>query len=152
MPLKVHRCASCEVDIELLLPKEEGALHVCGEPLVALGPGANLIAHTPNRWGDPLGGVNGHYDRGLGARYSNTMERERIMRQRGVVHESEVSNKHFLEDNYERKVAEKAKHDAFAAKMEASSKKFEGDRFQAERALEDAMPAEAILRGEFDNV
>ncbi len=75
-------CAVCDMTTEELVKRPApDAIDcvMCGKPAKRLQ--VYRIARTPGRWGDQTGkyGVNGYYDKGLGATYHSSMEREKIM-------------------------------------------------------------------------
>lgn len=117
----------------LFLPKEEVPDSIdcpqCGE--LALKQ-LSMPASTPGRWGDQTGkyGVDGFYDRGLGARYQTSMEREAIMEKKGLVSTGDF-DKHFVEDTLQRQTAHQKQQDANIARYKANMKKFEGDKSRA---------------------
>lgn len=118
---------------ELFLPKEEApnsiACPECGE--LALKQ-MSMPAFTPGRWGDQTGkyGVNGFFDRGLGARYHTSMERESIMDAKGLASVSDL-DKHHVEDAMEKTIAADKQQDANIARYKANIKKFNGDKSRA---------------------
>ncbi len=132
MPLFDYFCGE-HVYEALFLPKEEVPETVkcptCGKPA---GKQLSMPASTPGRWGDQTGkfGVNGFYDRGLGARYQTSMQREKIMDAKGLVPESSFG-KHHVEDSLQRQAAHQAGQDKNIARYKANMKKFEGDKARA---------------------
>ncbi len=89
-------------------------------------------AFTPGRWGDQTGkyGVNGFYDKGLGARYHNSMEREKLMDSRGVV-DAGAFDKHFHEDKIEKGNQSAEEHQKDVRALNANLQKAKGDAGQA---------------------
>jgi hypothetical protein len=89
-------------------------------------------AFTPGRWGDQTGkyGVNGFYDRGLGARYQTSMQREKIMDAKGLVPESSFG-KHHVEDTLQKQASHQESQDKDIARYKANMKKHEGDKARA---------------------
>jgi hypothetical protein len=92
----------------------------------------SMPASTPGRWGDQTGkyGVDGFYDRGLGARYQTSMQREAIMEKKGLVSTGDF-DKHFVEDTLQRQTAYQKQQDANIARYKANMKKFDGDKSRA---------------------
>ena len=117
----------------LFLPKEEVPDSIdcpqCGQ--LALKQ-LSMPASTPGRWGDQTGkyGVDGFYDRGLGARYQTSMQREAIMEKKGLVSTGDF-DKHFVEDTLQRQTAYQKQQDANIARYKANMKKFDGDKSRA---------------------
>jgi len=114
----------------------------CAGDLVRL---VSLPAHTPGRWGDNTGryGVNGFYDRGLGATYHNTMEREKLCRDRGLIPLQDMGAD-WWDRRTEDQLAEKRKDERLAEKLQTTAKKYGGDMT---RAISEVMPARDILAG-----
>ena len=117
----------------LFFPKEEVPHSIkcpqCGE--LALKQ-MSMPANTPGRWGDQTGkyGVNGFFDRGLGATYHTSMERESIMDAKGLTSVSDF-DKHHIEDAMEKTIAANNQQDANIARYKANIKKFNGDKSMA---------------------
>tara|TARA_R110002012_G_scaffold309413_1_gene516388 strand:+ start:3588 stop:4043 length:456 start_codon:yes stop_codon:yes gene_type:complete len=132
MPLFDYNCGD-HVYQELFLPKEEVPktikCPVCGEESKKMVP---TPAFTPGRWGDQTGkfGVNGFYDRGLGASYHTSMERERIMDAKGLASCSDL-DKYHVEDAMEKTIAKNKQQDTNIATYKANIKKFGGDKSRA---------------------
>lgn len=132
MPLFDYFCGE-HVHEALFLPKDEVPDSIecpqCGEPSLKQ---VSVPAHTPGRWGDQTGkyGVDGFYDRGLGARYQTSMQREAIMEKKGLAPESSFG-KHHVEDCLQKRTAHQRQQDANLARYKANVKKFEGDKGRA---------------------
>lgn len=87
MPIREFACPNNHVTERLLKMDDDRTqvdCHRCSQTAHLM---VSLIAFTPMRFGDCTGkyGVNGFYDRGLGATYHNSMEREAIMKAKGLV-------------------------------------------------------------------
>ena len=132
MPLFDYFCGK-HVHEALFLPKEEIPNHIqcpeCGQ--LALKQ-LSMPASTPGRWGDQTGkyGVNGFFDRGLGARYHTSMERDAIMDAKGLAPLSSF-DKHHVEDTMEKTITENKRQYANIARYKANLKKFNGDKSMA---------------------
>lgn len=107
-----------------------------------------LLQRTPGMWGDQMGkhGVNGVYDRGLGAVYYSNKERERIAKSKGLVAVNDISE-NYLEDVEDRHRAEKLKDEARISRYLSNVRKFGGDTI---RAMTETFPAKQCLAGDFD--
>lgn len=115
MPIFEHRCTKCfEV-------KEDLYKGDCPETVTCPKCGSeakrkmSLYARTPGLFGDcGLGGtaVNGVYDRGLGASYQNSRERDRLIAERGVIPLSDLGS-YAIEDNLEKRKYEARAADAY---------------------------------------
>lgn len=83
MPLHSYTCTVCSQTTEEIfsvsetIPKEYECEH-CGEAAIFNFP---LFAKTSRRWGDG----QSYFDRGLGCEVKNSMHREAIMKERGLV-------------------------------------------------------------------
>jgi hypothetical protein len=132
MPLFDYFCGE-HVHEALFLPKEEVPDSIqcpqCDE--VALKQ-LSVPANTPGRWGDQTGkyGVDGFYDRGLGARYQTSMQREALMEKKGLVSTGDF-DKHYVEDSLQRQSAHQKQQDANLSRYKSNMKKFEGDKGRA---------------------
>ena len=153
MPLAWATCPVCRFREELLLPKEDGK--TCSICLVSrsvevrlevnFDPANLMVARTAAKWGD--NSVNGVYDRGLGARYRNSQEREAIMKAKGLIHESDLGNKHWADDDAQKKQNYVDKWNGIAQRFEDNKAKYKGDPHAGQRAMCDTMPASEILAG-----
>jgi len=125
MPMFDYCCGRHTTE-ELFFPKEEIPEEIlcseCGDRAIKMLP---LVAKTAGRWGDQTGkyGVDGFFDRGLGARYHTSMEREAIMESKGLVDAGCVEDSHFHEDTMEKEAASNARHDANIKRYKASLSK-----------------------------
>ncbi len=132
MPLFDYFCGA-HVHEALFLPKEEVPNSIecpkCGKISLKQMP---MPASTPGRWGDQTGkyGVDGFFDRGLGARYQTSMQREAIMEAKGLVSTNDF-DKHHVEDTLQKQLAHEKQQDANLARYKSNLKKFEGDKTRA---------------------
>lgn len=108
----------------------------------------SLPSKTPGRWGDQTGkhGVNGFYDRGLGARYHNHLQRDRIAKQRGLIPLDDLGAD-WWERNTEKQLAEKKRDEDLAKSLKDTATKYGGNMA---RAVAEVMPARDILAGKYD--
>lgn len=117
MPIYSYRCSNEHIH-ERIRP-----MSACDEPSICPAcnenarPIPSLIAQTSLRWGDNTGrfGVNGFYDRGLGATYHNTVERDQIMKQKGLVPLDEIGGDAELDRRIEKQKTDAKKADAYTA-------------------------------------
>ena len=132
MPLFEYECPDQHVTEVLLRVREIPPSMVC-----SCGQLARKIisapAFTPGRWGDQTGtyGVNGYYDKSLGATYSNSMQRDRIMKRKGLVRQEDLPN-HFIEDTMEKEAKESQQHEANVKTFKSNLTKHEPGRAIAE--------------------
>ena len=113
---------------------------ICGNDLRKM---VTAPAHTPLRWGDCTGkyGVNGFYDKGLGATYYNSQQRERIMKLKGLVSTEDLPSD-YIESRLSKQSDEtKAVRDAAKAYTD-NIKKYDGDKM---KAIEKTFPAHDCL-------
>jgi|TARA_R110000751_G_scaffold8840_2_gene34358 hypothetical protein len=132
MPLFDYFCGE-HVHEALFLPKEEVPDSIkCPECDNDSYKQISIPAHTPGRWGDQTGkyGVNGFFDRGLGARYQTSMQREALMDKKGLVSTGDF-DKHHVEDTLQRQCAHQKQQDLNIARYKNNVKKFEGDKGRA---------------------
>lgn len=102
MPLWDYKCDNGHVEEHLVWVGEECPRWLkcatCGENTRIQLP---LVARTANRWGDTNGGYNKH----LGQHVSNSMHREKILREKGLVDLRDMPNNYF-EDRLEQETKE----------------------------------------------
>lgn len=104
MPLFDIRCSNGHTKEILLKGSDSVPDCECGAPRKKL---PSLVAKTAGRWGDCAFGssVNGHYDASLGASYKNSMERDALMKAKGVVHLDDVGGDNAIDDHFNRQRA-----------------------------------------------
>lgn len=150
MPIYEYGCNECTARAEDLFRVDEApAAMPC--PRCSTGELRRLVslpAHTPGRWGDQTGrhGVNGVYDRGLGARYHTSMERERLCKERGLVPLSDLGDD-WWQNQTDKQLADKAREEGLAESLLTTSARLGGDM---SRAIAEVMPARDILAGKYD--
>lgn len=139
MPIYEYSCEDHGITMDLIKwpPPQIGICASCGGSTKLI---PSLPARTSARWGDG-GNINGTFDPGLGVRYHNTMEKEKIMRQKGLVSLEDMPQ-HFIEDRMESDQAENAKIDAFTQRWHQATVETGGDKI---KALEIAVPAHEAL-------
>ena len=132
MPLFDYFCGE-HVHEALFLPKEEVPESIsCPDCGKTSNKQMSVPANTPGRWGDQTGkyGVNGFFDRGLGARYHTSMQREALMEKKGLVSTGDF-DKHHVEDSLQRQFAAESQADANIARYKSNLSKFEGNKTRA---------------------
>lgn len=119
----------------------------CNEPAVKM---ICMPARTSGRWGDCGGthGVNGTYDRGLGATYHNSMEREAIMKAKGLISLDDVGGDNFVSDRFASEIKIKAEQDAILESYHTKVADYGGTEQAQIKAIEELFPARECL----DNV
>jgi len=103
MPIYEHRCPEGHITENLYKNRPEIVSCRCGKDAKII---PSLFARTPGLFGDcSMGGVNGHYDASLGASYKNSMERDALMKAKGVVHLDDVGGDSAIDDHFNRQRA-----------------------------------------------
>lgn len=150
MPLRDTICLKCNTIKEVLV--KMNALPdtcECGTQKIFALP---LIARTSARWGDSGTGaasnVNGTYDRGLGATYHNSMEREAIMKAKGLISLEDVGGDNFVSDRFASEIKIKAEQDAILESYHTKVADYGGTEQAQIKAIEELFPARECL----DNV
>ena len=87
MPIYEYRCHNNHITERLFKMDARPETVACSHCSNVASSIVSLIAFTPLRYGDCTGkyGVDGFHDRGLGATYHNSMERDAIMKQKGLI-------------------------------------------------------------------
>lgn len=115
MPIREFKCQSGHFTERILKMSDETdtvACATCSREAKLL---VSLIAFTPLRYGDCTGryGVNGFYDRGLGTTYHNSMERDALMKKKGLVSWEEAGGDAAYDRYKTNQIAEAAGSDAY---------------------------------------
>jgi len=113
MPIHDYVCVTCENVQEKFIKMSQvndTFTCQCGTELKRL---MSVPAKTAGKWGDQTGkwGVNGFYDRGLGATYYTSAEREKIARAKGLVPLEDVGGDSFIENRFVAEMNIKAEQD-----------------------------------------
>jgi len=145
MPLFDYICTECShTTEELFSVHEEKPTSIecekCGKDAIFIFP---MIARTSGRWGDS----NAHFDSGLGTYVENSMHKEQILKERGLVSESDMGS-HWHEDRAEGIKDADKKEEQLYNTYNANIKKNHGDTMQA--SIE-TFPAHDIIEGKFDD-
>lgn len=87
MPIYEYACKSGHITERLFKMDARPETVACSHCSNVASSVISLIAFTPLRYGDCTGkyGVNGFHDRGLGATYHNSMERDALMKKKGLI-------------------------------------------------------------------
>lgn len=147
MPLRDEACLSCNTITEVLCKWDAGPETCsCGTTKIVL---VSMPARTSARWGDAgiaaSSNVNGVFDRGLGATYHNSMEREAICKAKGLVPLSDVGGDHFIADRLSAEKDIKSKQDAILASYHSKVAEYGGGKAAQVKAAEEIMPARDCL-------
>jgi len=146
MPLKEAACKQC-MNIEEVLVKMDAecpSCKVCGSERKFL---LSMPAKTSGRWGDNTGkyGVNGCYDRGLGATYYTSMEREAICKAKGLIPLSDVGGDNFVEKRLSDQAQLKSDQDRILQAYHDKISYYGGDMNAKIKAVEEVFPASDCL-------
>lgn len=107
-------------------------------------------AKTVMKWGDCWGsqGVNGVYDRGLGATYHTSMERDAICKANGLVPLSEVGGDDFVQKRMNTEIEIKAQQDKVLQTYLDKVDTYGGSQQAKVRAVEETFSAKDCLGNE----
>lgn len=153
MPMYDFICYTCKKQTDRLCKfenKESQTCKDCDSPLHSL---VSAPAKTAGKWGDQTGkwGVNGCYDRGLGATYYNSMDRERIAKSKGLIPLEDVGGDSFVEKRMSAELNIKAEQDKILQSYKDKVSEYGGSIQAKVRAIEEVLPAKDCL-GETGNV
>lgn len=102
----------------------------------------SLCARTTAHWGDSDWGINGKWDAGLGQRVFSRSHQDRILRERGLVRESDLGGDNFVQDYKTKAFAERDRLDKVSQTYTDNLKKYNGDKM---KAVVDTFPAHEML-------
>lgn len=149
MPLKDLMCWKCRKVEEVLvkMDSEPKDCEMCGSPRKFL---PSAPAKTAMKWGECWGaqGVNGTYDRGLGATYYTSMERDAICRAKGLVPLSEAGGEAFIEKRISTEIEVKAQQDKVMQTFLDKKAEYGGSKQAEVRAQLETFPANDCLGNE----
>jgi hypothetical protein len=153
MPIYDFICYTCKKQTDRLCKfenKDAQTCKDCDSPLHSL---VSAPAKTAGKWGDQTGkwGVNGCFDRGLGATYYTSMERERIAKSKGLVPLEDVGGDSFVEKRMSAELNIKAEQDKILQSYKDKVEEYGGSIQAKVRAIEEVLPAKDCL-GETGNV
>lgn len=140
-------CYTCKKQTDRLCKfenKESQTCKDCDSPLHSL---VSAPAKTAGKWGDQIGkwGVNGCYDRGLGATYYNSMDRERIAKSKGLIPLEDVGGDSFVEKRMSAELNIKAEQDKILQSYKDKVSEYGGSIQAKVRAIEEVLPAKDCL-------
>jgi hypothetical protein len=132
------------VDEDILgLSESPSACPTCGGERRIL---FSLVAKTPLRWGDSQApSVNGFFDRGLGASYHTSMEREKIARSKGLIPLEDVGGDNFVEARLSQEKSIKDEQDRILRAYKDKVETYGGSKAAQCRAIEEILPASDCL-------
>jgi len=147
MPMYDFICYTCKKQTDRLCKfenKDEQTCRDCDSPLRPL---VSAPAKTAGKWGDQTGkwGVNGCFDRGLGATYYTSAERERIAKSKGLVPLEDVGGDSFIEKRMSAELNIKAEQDKILQSYKDKVAEYGGSIQAKVRAIEEVLPAKDCL-------
>lgn len=147
MPMYDFICYTCKKQTDRLCKfenKDAQTCKDCDSPLHSL---VSAPAKTAGKWGDQTGkwGVNGCFDRGLGATYYNSMDRERIAKSKGLIPLEDVGGDSFVEKRMSAELNIKAEQDKILQSYKDKVSEYGGSIQAKVRAIEEVLPANDCL-------
>lgn len=146
MPIYEVMCWTCRKVEEVISRFEDPTSEcpMCGRERKRL---VSAPAKTAMKWGECWGaqGVNGTYDRGLGATYYTSMERDAICRAKGLVPLSEAGGDAFIEKRISTEIEVKAQQDKVMQTYLDKLDTYGGSKQAEVRAMEETFPANDCL-------
>ena len=147
MPMYDFICYTCKKQTDRLCKYENKDAQTCKDcdsPLHSL---VSAPAKTAGKWGDQTGkwGVNGCYDRGLGATYYNSMDRERIAKSKGLVPLEAVGGDSFIEKRMSAELNIKMEQDKILQSYKDKVEQYGGSVQAKVRAIEEVLPAKDCI-------
>ena len=151
MPVCKFQCIECGSGFDKLMKFSEREEFIdttvcgCDGELVV---GMTAPARTPGRWGDNTGthGVNGHFDAQLGQVYYTSMQREAIMREKGLVLESDLGDQHAVDDQLRSQMSEDKHLDQLSKTYKAKLVEHGTTYGGAIKAITETLPASDMLK------
>ena len=151
MPIFENMCYNCR-KVEEVFTKWDTPTSdcpMCGSERKRL---VSAPAKTSMRWGDNGMGassnINGVYDRGLGATYYTSMERDAICRAKGLVPLSEAGGDAFVEKRISTEIEVKAQQDKVMQTFLDKKAEYGGSKQAEVRAQLETFPANDCLGNE----
>jgi hypothetical protein len=150
MPLKdiiCKVCVSIEENALVRMDESPSGCSKCGSVRSFM---VSMPAKTGSLWGDNYGhssNVNGTFDRGLGATYHNSRERESIMKAKGLIPLSDVGGDNFIKDRLTSEATIKAQQDQVVKLYKDKVSEYGGGDIGQVKAIEELFPARECLDG-----
>jgi putative FmdB family regulatory protein len=149
MPIYDYMCYTCKKQTDRLVKFENKDIQycsVCDDRLKTL---VSAPAKTAMKWGvsgmRAASNVNGVFDRGLGATYYNSMEREKIAKSKGLVPLEDVGGDSFIDNRMAAELNIKAQQDKILADYLGKVEEYGGSIQAKVRAIEEILPAKDCL-------
>lgn len=150
MPIHDYICLECEkVEEKFVKMSQVGDDMPCSTCSKIMKKMISAPAKTSGRWGDQTGkwGVNGFYDRGLGATYYTSAERDKIARSKGLVPLEDVGGDSFIENRMAAELSIKSQQDKILQDYKDKVAQYGGTKQAQVRAIEEILPAKDCLGG-----
>ena len=99
-----------------------------------------IPAFTPGRWGD----TRGHYSSTLGTYVENSVERDKIMKKRGLVHLDDLGGDTYVDSYFDKQKAKNAATDKYLETYDTIYKETNDPVLSMEKAQEIAPTQETL--------
>jgi hypothetical protein len=107
MPIYEYKCYTCKTQTDRLVKWEKKDTQYCSVCDDRLKPLVTAPARTAGRWGDTGGG----FDVSLGRHFNSSMEKEKYLKQNGLIASSDlVGGKNFIDDQVHKQIVETENH------------------------------------------
>lgn len=149
MPIYDFICYTCKKQTDRLVKFENKDTQTCKDCDSILHPLVTAPAKTAMKWGvsgmRAASNVNGIYDRGLGATYYNSMDRERIAKSKGLIPLEAVGGDSFIENRMSAEISIKGQQDKILQEYKDKVEQYGGTTQAKVRAIEEVLPATDCL-------
>lgn len=148
MPIYEYMCYTCRVQSDRLVKFENKDIQycsVCDDRLKSL---VTAPARTAGRWGDTGGG----YDKSLGKHFNNSMEKEKWIKDNGLVSSSDIGGKGAVDDLVHKQIVDTDNHIKDVATYEYIKKETGSvERALAETYSVDVMKSRGLLDSDINS-
>lgn len=103
-----------------------------------------MPTRTSSSWGDTQWGINGKYDSGLGTRITSYSQQDKLLRERGLIRESDFGT-HFYADYTQKQKNEKKRLDNIANQYHQAVLSHGDDPERHVKAATETFPAQQML-------
>lgn len=148
MPIYEYMCYTCKKKSDRLVKFENKGVqycHVCDDRLKPL---VTAPARTAGRWGDTGGG----WDKSLGKHFNNSMEKEKWIKDNGLVSSSDIGGKGAVDDLVHKQIVDTDNHIKDVATYEYIKKETGSvERALAETYSIDVMKSRGLLDSDINS-
>jgi len=148
MPIYDYSCQPCKKKVDVLIKwdlKDTVRCSECGELMLRHIP---LISKTAGRWGDTGGG----WDKSLGRHFNNSMEKEKYIKDNGLVSSSDIGGKGAVDDLVHKQIVDTDNHIKDVATYERIKKETGSvERALAETFSVDNMKGKGLLDSDINS-